>query len=82
DVAYFHRFAFQSTIDRLTNLGAGTVDPKSRRRIYRAIQALLVEQVPDIFLYWQDQLWVAPRSLHGFTLNPFTSILWNVKDWR
>ncbi len=81
DVAYFHRFAFQSTIDRLTKLGADTTNQPERRQVYRDIQALLLAQAPDIFLYWQNQLWVAPASMHGFVPNPFTPLLWNVVAW-
>jgi peptide/nickel transport system substrate-binding protein len=81
DVAYFYRFSFQSTIDNLTTLGANTLDAKKRQAIYGHIQALLLRQVPDIFLFWPDQLWVAPATLHGFTPNPFTSVLWNAAAW-
>jgi peptide/nickel transport system substrate-binding protein len=82
DIAYFNRFSFQSTIDKLTTLGASTLDAKKRQAIYEQIQMLLLQQVPDIFLFWQDQLWVAPTALHGFSPNPFTSVLWNAAAWR
>jgi peptide/nickel transport system substrate-binding protein len=81
DIAYFNRFSFQSTIDKLTTLGANTLDAKKRRAIYAQIQTLLLRQVPDIFLFWPDQLWVAPATLHGFSPNPFTSVLWNAAAW-
>ncbi len=81
DIAYFYRFSFQSTIDTLTTQGVNTLDPNKRQATYNQIQSLLLEQIPDIFLFWQDQLWVAPAALNGFAPNPFTSVVWNVADW-
>ena len=82
DVAYFHRFSFQTTIDALTNLGVSTTPTAARTVVYRRIQSLLLGQVPVIFLYWADQLWVAPPALRGFVPNPYTTFDWNIAAWR
>ncbi|MGH2410402.1 MAG: hypothetical protein ACRDGS_08560, partial [Chloroflexota bacterium] len=82
DVAYFHRFSFQTAIDALTNLGVSTIPTAARQTVYRRIQSLLLGQVPVVFLYWADQLWVAPPTLRGFVPNPYTSFAWNIADWR
>ena len=82
DVAYFHRFSFQTTIDTLTNLGVSTMPTAARTVVYRRIQSLLLGQVPVIFLYWADQLWVAPPGLRGFVPNPYTTFDWNIVAWR
>jgi peptide/nickel transport system substrate-binding protein len=82
DVAYFHRFSFQTTIDALTNLGVSPMPTAARQTVYWRIQSLLLGQVPVIFLYWADQLWVAPPALRGFVPNPYTTFDWNIAAWR
>ncbi|HEY8283292.1 MAG TPA: hypothetical protein VIJ28_02795, partial [Chloroflexota bacterium] len=64
------------------NLGVSTTPTAARIEVYRRIQSLLLGQVPVIFLYWADQLWVSPRALQGFVPNPYTTFDWNIAAWR
>lgn len=82
DVAYFFRFAFQGQIDSLTDAGVLETDPAKRRVIYGQIQRMLADQVPVIFLYWQDSITLVPAALRGFAPNPFAPLFWNVALWR
>jgi peptide/nickel transport system substrate-binding protein len=80
--AVFHPYAFQRRIDDLTNAGLATIDPVKRRAIYFKVQALLADEVPVIFLYWQPRAMLIPDDLRGFVANPFNSQSWNVTTWR
>jgi peptide/nickel transport system substrate-binding protein len=82
DVAYFFRFSFQQQIDDLTDAGVLQTDPAKRRLIYDQIQRLLADEVPVIFLYWEDTITLVPATLQGFAPNPFSPLFWNVAQWR
>ena len=79
---YLHRFAFQAQIDALYQTGNGTVDPAKRRAIYFKIQALLADEVPNIFLYWVPGMEALPSNLTGFVGNPFFPSFSTVGSWR
>jgi peptide/nickel transport system substrate-binding protein len=82
DVAYFFPFAFQSRIDALTNQGVLTTDPLQRTMVYHKIQSLLANQVPVIFLYWQNVIIALPRDLHGVTPSAYAPLFANVESWH
>lgn len=81
-VAYFYKYPWQAQIDRLTNAGVRTVDPRQRKRIYQKIQHLLHQQEPVIFMYCPKAVFVAPRNLIGFNPSVYNALLWNVQDWQ
>ncbi|MFM9105477.1 MAG: ABC transporter substrate-binding protein [Chloroflexota bacterium] len=80
--AYFHRYSFQDEIDRLTDAGEREPDQQERTAIYSEIQRLLHEEVPVIFLYWPFWFPAVRDTIGGFHPNPFTSLAWNVNEWR
>lgn len=79
--AYFNHYDMQEEIDRLTELGASTLDQEERKKIYWEIQELLHEHVPVIFIYWNKLIFVSPKTLQGFKPNAFTALFYNVHEW-
>ncbi|MEN3008150.1 ABC transporter substrate-binding protein [Pseudothermotoga sp.] len=57
-------------VDELLELGRSTVDVQKRKQIYDELQKLLVKESPVIFLYCQNQFFVADKSVEGFKLLP------------
>ncbi|HEY8287134.1 MAG TPA: peptide ABC transporter substrate-binding protein [Chloroflexota bacterium] len=81
-LAYFYRPDFQAQVDALYRAGNGAVDPVRRRAIYFKIQALLADEAPVIFLYWETQAMALPSNLTGFVANPFLPAFATVGSWR
>jgi peptide/nickel transport system substrate-binding protein len=81
-VAYFNEFDYQDEIDELTERGATTIDQDERREIYWEIQELLHEELPVIFIYWSNLIFVSPSNLRGFEPNAFTRLFYNVHEWH
>jgi peptide/nickel transport system substrate-binding protein len=79
--AFFYPYAFQEEIDDLTANGASTLDFAQRQDIYDDIQALLLEEVPVIFLYWEEAFPAARANIGGFWPSAWTPLLWNAADW-
>ncbi|MBA3414098.1 MAG: peptide ABC transporter substrate-binding protein [Chloroflexia bacterium] len=79
--AFFHPYAFQDEIDRLTADAATTLDLETRRDLYRQIQELLAREVPVIFLYWEHALVAARTEVGGVWPNPYAGLLWNAQSW-
>ncbi len=79
--AYFEPFAFQEAIDNLTAQAVVEVDPVKRRDLYFQIQALLHEQVPAIFMFWDLMYAAAAKPVGGFWPSAFTDLTWNVAEW-
>lgn len=68
--------------DKLMAQGLLTTDFAQRKAIYQKLQLILANDVPDIWLYWQQVLTVATSKLHGYDPNPFNyDTAWNAKDW-
>lgn len=79
--AYFNRYEQQAKFDELTAAGASEIDPEKRKQIYWQIQELLHEDVPVIFMYWPQRLYVAPKNLTGFNPNTYNFLLWDAERW-
>ena len=79
--AFFYPYAFQEEIDDLTANAASTLDFAQRQDIYDDIQALLLEEVPVIFLYWEEAFPAARANVGGFWPSAWTPLLWNAADW-
>lgn len=69
-------------LGRLIAAGLSSYDPAVRIPIYRRIQSLLIDEVPDYTTNWLPQIMVGNIDLHGMAPNPVASDLWNVGDWR
>lgn len=78
--AFFNKLEQQTEFDKLTDAGARELDPTKRKAIYGQIQALLHEEVPTIFLYWDKRIFVAPKNLH-YETNGAVPLLFNVSTW-
>jgi len=69
-------------MDSLLQQGLVTLDHQQRVNIYRKIQALLVRDQPDLFIYWSRVLTAATSKLHGYQPQPNDFfVAWNAKDW-
>ena len=69
-------------VDQLEQLALGTASEARRITYYRGIQSVLVDDQPDIFLYWTADLTLAVTALHGYQANPFhPGVTWNAADW-
>ena len=70
-------------VDRLAGAALITTDEGHRVAIYRQIQRLLVNDQPDVFLYWTAHLTIAVDTLQGYRANPFApGITWNASEWK
>ena len=79
--AFFYPYAFQEEIDTLTVSAASTLDFVQRQDIYGEIQELLLEEVPVLFLYWEEAFPAARTHVGGFWASAWTPLLWNAADW-
>ncbi|MCA9877799.1 MAG: peptide ABC transporter substrate-binding protein, partial [Thermomicrobiales bacterium] len=79
--AFFYPYSFQEEIDELTVAAALTLDFTERQSLYADIQALLAEQVPVIFLYWEQAFPAAAQDVGGFWPSAWTPLLWNAAEW-
>jgi peptide/nickel transport system substrate-binding protein len=79
--AFFYPYAFQEEIDDLTANAASTLEFAQRQDIYSEIQGLLLEEVPVIFLYWEEAFPAAGANVGGFWPSAWTPLLWNAADW-
>ncbi|HTW89412.1 MAG TPA: ABC transporter substrate-binding protein [Candidatus Binataceae bacterium] len=61
-------------MDRLVEAGDITLDPASRRAIYRKVQQLAAADLPYLSLWWQDNVVVMKRGLEGFKPYPNGSL--------
>lgn len=68
-----------------TLLSDALLAPSDAQRVdlYRQIQTELVQDQPDIFLYWTQRFTLATTALSGYEANAFRSgVTWNVTHWR
>ncbi len=71
-----------AVVNRLSGQALITTDEQRRIAIYQHIQRLLVNDQPDVFLYWTAHLTITVDSLQGYRANPFApGITWNVFNW-
>ena len=70
-------------VDKLVGQALITTDETTRVAMYRQIQSLLVNDQPDVFLYWTAHLTIAISALQGYRANPFApGITWNAAEWK
>jgi peptide/nickel transport system substrate-binding protein len=60
--------------DRLLDAEQATLDAKKRLEILHRLQAILMEDVPALFLYGEPSIWAARKSLKGIDFNPLESL--------
>ena len=79
--AFFNEYSFQDQIDDLTSRAAAETDVDTRKALYVEIQALLLKEVPVIFLFWDKNFSAAAAKIGGFWPSVFNYLLWNAGDW-
>jgi ABC-type transport system substrate-binding protein len=60
--------------DRLLDQEQSTLDPKKRIEILHRLQAVLMEDVPALFLYGEPSIWASRKGLKGIDFNPLESL--------
>jgi len=80
-LGYFHKFTFQQQIDELTAQATTTIDQNQRKAVYFQIQALLHEEVPCIFMYWNSAFPAVAKNIAGYWPSASNPLFWNVHDW-
>jgi peptide/nickel transport system substrate-binding protein len=66
-------------IDRLLEQGRRTLDAKRRKEIYDRVQLLILERVPQLWLFSSDAIDVTQRFVRGFAQHP-TTFLYSFED--
>ena len=77
-----NNFSFyrSARMDALEHAALTTINIAARKRAYAAIQQLLVDDVPSIFLFYRKLLYGLSPQLHNFTPNG-VSEAWNAAEW-
>lgn len=60
-------------LDRLIAVGAGQTDPEARKETYRAIQAIVMRDLPVVPLWYETVVAARSERIEGYTLSPFAS---------
>ena len=68
-------------IGRLQRAGLATYDIPKRRVIYRRIQRILIDEVPEYVLDFLPEITASNVDLRGVRPEPIGSDLWNIADW-
>jgi len=79
--AFFNEWSFQAQIDDLTSRAAAATDPVARKQLYLQIQDLLHEQVPVIFLFWDNGYSAVHNTIGNYLPSAYTYLLWNAREW-
>ena len=61
------------TVDRLTEAGRITTDRDERKKIYRQVQQIIAGQLPYVSLWYEDNVVVRQKNVHGYTMYPNAS---------
>jgi len=68
---------FSSLLDQ----AGATPEVEKRVMLYRRAIGILSEEVPHIYLYDRNSIYLSRRQVQGFAVNPWTNQTWNVADW-
>ncbi len=79
--AFFNEYGFQEQIDDLTSRAAAETDTILRKNLYLEIQALLHDQVPAIFMFWDYNYSAASNRIGNYLPSAYTYSLWNAREW-
>ena len=79
--AYFFPFNFQDEIDDLTFRATQVTDQDERAELYRQSQALLAEEVPVIFIYWEKSFPAVANNVGGLWPSGFTNLYGDINKW-
>ena len=68
-------------VDRLFEQGYRAYDQAERKKIYRRIHALIVRDVPAVFLFIRQDHEAVNASFGGIAYSPLTPLFSSIKDW-
>jgi len=71
-------------MDRLLEQARRTVDQSKRRELFAQVFNAIAADIPVVFLYYSDYLYVQSRVVKGFRVAPVndpTQRFWNVEEW-
>ncbi len=54
---------------------------RERAKIYRRINRILIDEVPEYVLDWVPQIAVSNTDIQNVRPTPAGSDLWNIHDW-
>ncbi|MDO5718517.1 MAG: glutathione ABC transporter substrate-binding protein [Tissierellia bacterium] len=63
-------FFENSEVDKLLDAGRKESDPDKRLEVYKEAQEIIVDEAPELFLYFQNQNAGVQKSISGFELHP------------
>ena len=71
------------SMDELIDQGVQIVDPEQRKPIYDEIQAIFVDEVPCLYLQFDEWMNVFDASIQGLPENPLSGdpIFWRAHEW-
>lgn len=69
------------TVDNLLAQGLATVDTEKRKQAYFEVQRILVEELPQIPLYYPKAYFAFKPGLTGVKPAP-TNLFWNAEEWE
>lgn len=69
------------TVDKLLAQGLATVDTEKRKQAYYEVQRVLVEELPQIPLYYPKAYFAFKPGLTGVKPAP-TNLFWNAEEWE
>jgi peptide/nickel transport system substrate-binding protein len=70
----------RAEMDALQMQALTTYDVSKRKAAYAKIEALLAQDVPQVFIYYQPQISAIDPSLHNFKPSMVTP-MWNAEQW-
>lgn len=71
-------------LDRALEAARRTLDQAQRRELYAQVFAQLAEDVPAVYLYFADYVYLVDRSVKGLRIAPISEPagrFWQVEDW-
>ncbi|MGI5835270.1 MAG: peptide-binding protein [Chloroflexota bacterium] len=69
------------TVDSLLAQGLATVETEKRKQIYYEVQKVLVEELPQIPLYYPKAYFAFKSGINGVRPAP-TNLFWNAEEWE
>lgn len=69
-------------MDAAIDVLASSIDPADQVQAAYKVQQVYVDQIPEIVLYYRNEVRGVSARLHDFLKNPSTSSdMWNIEDW-
>lgn len=68
-------------LDKLLDKAAIEVDVEKRKELYNEIQDLVMEELPYLYLYYEDNVGAVSKHIKNAVPNSL-GIEWNIQDWE